>query len=212
MNKPTVYYVYDALCGWCFGFSGVINRLSAEYQNDFDFTVVSGGMMLGEREGLLAPSMAQYILQTIPRLEEHTGVVFGDHYKQQVAEGCLYQSSMKPSVALSVFKSYFPFKSIAFASAMQQAQFVAGRSLEDDVTYLELVRPYNIPAAEFIAKLNGSEFRSAAEADFEFTRQLGVNGFPAVIARIGEKYYSVSSGYQPFEQLSAVFERLKTLA
>lgn len=211
MNKPEVIYVYDALCGWCFGFSGVIRKLAEEYRGEFDFTVISGGMMLGDREGILDPQMAQYILQTIPRLEEHTGVRFGESYKQQIAGGQLYQSSMKPSIALSVFKSYQPGKAVDFASDIQRAQFIEGKSLEDDATYLELSEAYGIPAAEFIEKLNSTSYREAAEQDFRLAHQLGVTGFPAVLARHNGQYYSLSRGYQSYENLTPIFERLKSL-
>ena len=30
-QKPTILYVYDIMCGWCYGFSPVINRLYEEY-------------------------------------------------------------------------------------------------------------------------------------------------------------------------------------
>ncbi len=40
-------YVYDALCGWCYGFSPVITDFSARHASEFAVEVVSGGMVLG---------------------------------------------------------------------------------------------------------------------------------------------------------------------
>jgi putative protein-disulfide isomerase len=210
MKKVQVLYVYDPLCGWCFGFGQVIKRLYEEYAADLDFDIISGGMMVGEREGMLDPQMGAYILGTIPRLEEYTGVAFGEVYKQQVASGTLYQSSVKPSVALSVFKTYYPAKGIAFASSMQQAQFVEGKSLEADETYIELFHSYDIKDDTFLVKLNSEEYRYAAYQEFNYAKELGVTGFPAVIAVHKDKYYSVSRGYQSYENLKPVFDRLKT--
>ena len=31
INGPTIVYVYDALCGWCYGFAPVIERLHEKY-------------------------------------------------------------------------------------------------------------------------------------------------------------------------------------
>ncbi|MFW5658939.1 MAG: hypothetical protein ACOCZ8_03040, partial [Bacteroidota bacterium] len=44
-KKPTmkVIYVYDALCGWCYGFSPNIQQLHDEFGDRVDFEVVSGG-------------------------------------------------------------------------------------------------------------------------------------------------------------------------
>jgi putative protein-disulfide isomerase len=167
-------------------------------------------MITGEREGLLDKQMALYILDTIPRLEEYTGVKFGEVYKQQIASGTLYQSSVKPSIALTVFKSYNPGNAIQFASALQQEQFVHGKSLEDDTTYIPLVQPYQINEQEFLQKLNGEEYRYAAFQEFNYAKELGVTGFPAVIAIHKEKYYMVSRGYQSYENLKPAFDQLKT--
>lgn len=211
MMKPVkILYVYDPLCGWCFGFSSVIKNLAENYAFDFEFDVISGGMIVGEREGVLAPQMADYILNTIPRLEAHTGVKFGESYKQQIASGSLYQSSVKPSIALCVFKDHFPDKAVAFASVIQNVQFVEGQSLEEDQTYLSLITPYNIAPYPFLEQLNSEEYRSKAYEEFNYARQLGVSGFPAVIAVHKDKYYLVSNGYQSYEQLQPVFEKLKT--
>ncbi len=211
MMKPVkILYVYDPLCGWCFGFSGVIKKLAEDYASDFEFDVISGGMIVGERAGVLAPKMAEYILSTIPRLETHTGVKFGEIYKQQIASGTLYQSSVKPSIALCVFKDHFPDKAVPFASAIQNAQFVEGKNLEDDQTYLSLITPYNIDPGTFLEQLNSEEYHRKAYEEFNYAQQLGVSGFPAVIAVHKDKYYLVSNGYQSYEQLQPVFEKLKT--
>jgi putative protein-disulfide isomerase len=211
MKNVQVVYIYDALCGWCFGFSNVIKQLSEEYADDLDFDILSGGMIIGDREGLLDPQFGKYILEIIPRLEDHAGVKFGEPYKQQIADGSLYQSSLKPSIALAVFKTFDHQHAIAFASAMQQLQFVEGKNLEADETYIELAKRFGVDEAEFMQKLHSDESRSAALDEFKFIQQLGVTGFPAVIAIHRQEFYSVSKGFQSYEKLKPVFEQLKTL-
>lgn len=211
MATTKVLYVYDPLCGWCFGFSGVIRRLWSEWKSSFDFDVISGGMIIGSREGMLDPKMTAYIVDTIPRLEEHTGVRFGESYKEQLLSGTLYQSSMKPSIALTVFKKYRPADAVAFAGALQQAQFVEGKSLQDDATYATLLPEFKIPEADFLAALQEPGSRQAAEQEFALAQQLGVTGFPALIAVQHEQYYLLARGYQPYESLAPVFDRLKQM-
>ena len=75
-TKFRIIYVYDALCGWCYGFSPVMRRLHDTYADAFDFEVLSGGMMTGTRVRPVAESMS-YIQQAYKVVEEHTGVRFG---------------------------------------------------------------------------------------------------------------------------------------
>jgi putative protein-disulfide isomerase len=67
--KDTIFYVFDPMCGWCFGFSGVIKQAAKDYQNDFEFVAISGGMVVGEREGPIG-DFADYILGAYKRVEE----------------------------------------------------------------------------------------------------------------------------------------------
>ena len=45
MEKPVLYYCYDAYCGWCYGFSKVMKQVAADYEDKFDIEVLSGGMI-----------------------------------------------------------------------------------------------------------------------------------------------------------------------
>jgi hypothetical protein len=35
--KPKIIYCYDAYCGWCYGFSAVINKIWGKYKENIDF-------------------------------------------------------------------------------------------------------------------------------------------------------------------------------
>ena len=46
--QPTIYYCYDAYCGWCYGFSPVIKQIARAYNEKIFFEVLSGGMIPAE--------------------------------------------------------------------------------------------------------------------------------------------------------------------
>ena len=52
-EKTTVLYVFDPLCGWCYGFSPVMVKLNDNYKENVKFVVISGGMVVGDRIGPL---------------------------------------------------------------------------------------------------------------------------------------------------------------
>ena len=60
--KPTLIYCYDAYCGWCYGFSKVINTIAKEYPKKLYFEVLSGGMILPEKP-VPIDNTAHYIQQ-----------------------------------------------------------------------------------------------------------------------------------------------------
>ncbi len=66
MKKGKLIYVYDALCGWCYGFSPVISKIHKEYKDSLEFEVISGGMILGDRIGPIG-EVASYIKTGLQR-------------------------------------------------------------------------------------------------------------------------------------------------
>ena len=198
-GKFSIIYVYDALCGWCYGFSPVINQLFEKYQSQFDFEVISGGMVLGDRQGPIG-EVAAYIKGAYKTVEDTTGVKFGENFVNVVLEeGKLYFSSEKPSIALSVFKVYHPQKAILFARDLQSAIYNDGLDLSKDESYVSLAEKHEINPKDFIRKLNSEEFKQAAYYDFALAKQLQVTGYPAVLIKTGEQnFYMIAKGYTDF--------------
>lgn len=200
--KPSLIYIYDALCGWCYGFSPVMKNLYYKYKEEFDFQVISGGMILGDRVGPIS-QMAPYIKSAYKNVEETTGVKFGNKFINEVLEeGTMLLSSEKPSIALSVFKSYLPQEAVLFAHDIQKALNYYGLDLNKDDTYIDLIKPFNLPADEFIAKLNNEEYRQLAYYDVALARQLQVTGYPAAFIKTGElKFHMIAKGYATEETM-----------
>lgn len=206
--KGKIIYIYDALCGWCYGFSPVIKKIYEQYQNSFEFEILSGGMVMGERAGLIQPEMSEYILETIPRLEAYAQVKFGEAHKQQLKDGTLYQSSLKPSAALSAFKKILPEKAIFFASDMQYKFFYEGKSLEEDATYEDILRNYDVDLEKFITDINSDQFKYLAHLEFDHVLKLGITGFPALIGKKNNDYFWLSEGFAPFTTVDDAVKQL----
>lgn len=208
--KDTIVYVFDPMCGWCFGFSEVIKKAANEHDSTFYFDILSGGMVVGEREGPIG-DFADYILGAYPRLEKLTGVKFGQAYLSQLKTKSIYSSSVIPSIAVEVCKSLDPKKAIPFGSALQAAYYVDGLDLREDSVYIALAKQFGFNPEQFLQLLKSEEMRTRAFNNFKQVSALGVNGYPAVLAIKNGKWYVLSNGYTDYESLSAAFEQLKKL-
>src|SRR5689334_5895855 len=116
--RPIVIYCYDAYCGWCYGFSPVIKKIEDQYKEHFHFEVLSGGMIMPVEPRHIGVT-AGYIKESYKVVEEHTGIKFGEDYLWHIFnpdESDWFPSSEKPSIAMCVFKEYFPEKQVSFAT------------------------------------------------------------------------------------------------
>ena len=201
----TLIYCYDAYCGWCYGFSEVIKKINSQYKNILEFEVLSGGMILPE-EPVTIGATAKYIEESYKRVEETTGIKFGEDYLWHIRytdASDWFPNSEKPAIALCVFKDYYPEQQVSFATDLEYALHFEGRDLTDDEAYRLLLEKYNIPEEEFYEKLHEEEYKELAQYEFALCKQLKVSGFPAVFIQLSEsKFYLVAQGYTDYETLN----------
>ena len=200
----TLIYCYDAYCGWCYGFSEVMKKINSAYKHKLEIEVLSGGMILPEQPVHIGAT-AEYINKAYTRVEELTGIKFGEDYLWHVRhpdQSDWYPNSEKPAIALCIFKEYFPDQQINFAADLQYALHFEGRDLTDDEAYRNILEKYNFPAEEFYEKLHDETYREKAHYEFALCRQLQVTGYPAVLLQKNEsKFYLLARGYTDYETL-----------
>ena len=209
--KPIIYYCYDAYCGWCYGFSTVIKQIAEEYKDKLSFEVLSGGMIPAENPRPIAAT-ADYINEAYHRVEELTGIKFGEDYLWHIRnpiESDWFPHSEKAAIALSIFKEIYPELQVQFAFDLQYALHYEGRDLTDDEAYRHLLEKYKIDAESFYIKLKSEEYKEKAHYEFSLCKQLQVTGFPAVLLQTGEtKFYLVARGYATYEDVKARIENI----
>jgi putative protein-disulfide isomerase len=195
-------YFFDPLCGWCYAFHPVLDQLMAAHPG-WGLEYVAGGMVRGASEGPVGV-MSDYILGELPRVEQLSGVRFGDGFKQMMREGTRHSSSVPPSRALAVVKNNFPDLAKVFVRELFDAHFVKGIDLNAIETYSEICSRLGIPIESFRNSYENEESLRLASEDFQFTANCGINGFPALVLKRGEEYFLLAKGYSPFEHVEQV--------
>ncbi len=204
-----IIYIYDALCGWCYGFTSVINEFHEKYQNQADFEVISGGMITGERIGPIG-EVAPYISWAYKDVEKATGIKFGENFlNNTLVNGTAIFTSIPPAIALTIFKEQDPTNSYSFASALQHAIYYEGIEPKNLSAYGRIAAQFNLDSSTFVNKMLEPRYASRAREDFQMSVALGVTGFPSVFVEKDGHYYKISSGYAPLNTLEKNFEAVK---
>lgn len=205
MQENSILYFMDPLCGWCYGFSEVINRFR-ENHRDMGAEIITGGMVTGEREGPVQAQFADYILQALPRLTEYTGAEIGEPFRQGLRDRSLFMSSIKPTLAMHAIKHLTPASLFDFTSALQKRHYILGEDLQSDETYVALAQEFGLSADDFLQEMHSDENRYRMQQDFAFTANCNIQGFPAVVLKFGNQYYLAARGYTPLLQLESTFK------
>ena len=209
-DEMKIIYVYDALCGWCYGFSPVMVDFAASRQGEgLTVEVLSGGMITGAAEGPLG-RIADYIRSAYPRVEATTGVKFGPEFTQGLLNQAEVQMSSWPSaLALTAFKSLQGPEPTRFAAELQKLLYQQGKAPDDWEAYAQLALSFGLSDLEFRQNMESSTNRQATQAEFERVENMGIQGFPAVLLEYQGQLHLLTSGYASSEELNQKYQSLR---
>ncbi|WMJ73001.1 DsbA family protein [Cytophagaceae bacterium ABcell3] len=155
-DKPELIYVFDPLCGWCYGFSPAIQQLQNDYKDKVTFRIMSGGLSTSDKP--LPEEAVAYITQALGQVEKKSGVPFGEKYIQLLKDSKNSYSSLPPSIAVSVVKEMNSDIAFEYAISLQEAIFHEGMSPNDDSTYTMLAQKHRLEEEVFFDKFNTALF------------------------------------------------------
>jgi putative protein-disulfide isomerase len=201
-----VLYVYDPLCGWCYGFGPVVEKIEKDFKGSVEVEIISGGMVMGDRI-MPVGNMAGYILNAIPRIEKTTGIQFGQPYIDLLKEGTYVTSSEKPSVALCVYKSFTNERSVEYGHAIQTSFYKYGKDLNNDSLYGDLAADFNIDRTEFLKRMQDSTYLKQAQEEFKRATNLGVTGYPTLLLKQEKGYVKLTEGYNGYESIEKLLRK-----
>ena len=206
MVKPKIYYCFDPFCGWCYAFGETILKVESIFEKDIDIEVMCGGMITGNRIEPLE-KVKDYILNSIPQVEEKSNVKFGQPFIELLKDGNYVPNSIPPSIAVQVYKSLESNGSLKFAHEIQKSYFLYGEDIKKAHYYTTLASRFDLNPNQFIERWQHLDYYKKTEKEFQQVKKLGVQGFPTVIAKMGEQWYLLSRGFVDEKQLIKVIDQ-----
>jgi putative protein-disulfide isomerase len=191
-SSMKLVYVFDAYCGWSHGFSGTLREVVARHPG-LPVDVVSGGLFTGERR--VPMRRFGHIEKANDEIGRLTGARFGEAYRRLAAEGAFVMVSEAAARGVAALRRTAPDRAVELAVALQDAFYVDGHSLSAPATYRQISATAGLDADAVLAALESPEAQDAAEADFRRTAELGVTGFPTLLAVDGSRTVPLARGH-----------------
>lgn len=201
-NRLTLKYYYDPLCGWCYGFSPVIDKIHEIYSHKFRIEVVCGGLFLGQRVGKIndvAPHIKQGAYKSV---EMRTGVRFGEAFLDIVfGEGDMILNSFPLIKALCIVKEENPNKELSFASQLLSAVYNDGVHPSNLHAIAELAEKIGCTKSKFIEKMAMHEYEEKALNQIKKFHSSQFSAMPALVLENDGKEYPITRGYNTLEPI-----------
>ncbi|MBK1842812.1 DsbA family protein [Azospirillum sp. YIM B02556] len=179
-----ITYLFDPLCGWCYGASPAIASLSDI--DDLVLEMLPTGLFSGAGARPLDDSFAGHAWANDQRIHELTGQVFSEKYRAEVL-GDRRQSvdSGPATLALTAVAMTAPDRELATLAAIQSARYADGRDITDPATLADILGGLGLETAAALLTEGLDELMVVDALRVERGRQLmasyRANGVPTLL-------------------------------
>lgn len=186
MLRPTLIYVHDPMCSWCWGFRPALTHLLETLPPRLRFRRLLGGLAPDTDQPMPA-ALRQQLQQTWRRIEER---IPGTRFNHAFWTNCEPRRATWPACrAVIAARSFEPALEDPMILAIQRAYYLEARNPSDDDTLVSLAGELGLPEAPFHSRLQAAETQRQLETEIETAQRLGVSGFPALILQTGEQSF-----------------------
>lgn len=201
-----ITYLFDPLCGWCYGASAKLEQLAA--RPDIALHLVPTGLFSGAGGRPMDASFAAFAWANDQRIGKLSGQSFSEGYRKNVLGDRAGSINSGPAtLALTAVSLTAADREFEALRAIQKARYVEGRDITDVSVLGDILHGLGLVAGAIRLAASDAELVAAnqkriagANAD---RRKFGANGVPNVIVGNGDKRRLVAGG--------ALFESLETL-
>jgi putative protein-disulfide isomerase len=192
--KPVLYYLYDPMCSWCWGFKPVWDKVKTQLQDEVDIVYVVGGLAPEAQEPMDA-EMRTYLQQAWRKITNLTGVEFNhDFWRLNTPKRSTYPSCKAVLVARQSGLEQQMFM------AIQQLYYQqAGNPSEYENLY-RLAEELGLERQRFIEQIHSEEIAELLQQEITLAEQLGARGFPSLVLLRDKTAHFIEHSYTDVEE------------
>lgn len=177
-NGPTLYYVHDPMCSWCYAFAPTWQHIDAAIAGSISIQHIVGGLA-PDSDQPMPLHLQDKIKNTWHRIQ---AVVPGTEFNFDFWTHCEPRRSTYPACrAVLAAKHFGPEHETKMIERIQHAYYREARNPSDVATLCELAGEIGIDVDAFAEWINSQACQTLLESDLDKARALGVMGFPSLV-------------------------------
>ncbi|WP_323972927.1 DsbA family protein [Aeromonas hydrophila] len=191
MNETTLHYVYDPLCGWCYGAAPLLEAAAAI--PELCIELHAGGLWLGGRRQAMGQALRDYVRPHDERIQALTGQPFGERYFNELLlrDGLLLDSEQPIRAILAV--TALGGNGLSLLHRIQQSHYRDGIWIGSLEHLTSLATEQKIGADDFVKAYQQADLASHLADSQRWMRHLGGQGYPTLGLVQGDKVTPLSA-------------------
>lgn len=189
-NQPTLIYIGDPMCSWCYGFSPEFSEAGAQLTDQVRVKMIMGGLRPYNTETMT--DLGDFLKHHWEDVQARSGQPF----KFDILGDQDFVYDTEPSCrAVVTVRTIAPAKEWAFFKKIQEAFYFKNQNTNQLDTYLTIAKALDIDVEKFKKHYESDEMKQKVRADFTAAAEMGVRGFPSVVLEKDGQYYLIANGY-----------------
>ncbi|MGN5146726.1 DsbA family protein [Aeromonas veronii] len=184
-QQTTLHYVYDPLCGWCYGAAPLLQ--AAATIAGLKIELHAGGLWLGSRRQPMGEALRDYVRPHDQRIEALTGQHFGERYFNELLlrEGCLLDS--EPPIRAVLAVTALGGDGLVMLHRIQQSHYRDGIWIGEPAFLATLAAEQGIAAEAFQQSYLQAPLLQHLADSQGWMKRLGGQGYPTLGIERGGK-------------------------
>ena len=185
MNTTTLHYIYDPLCGWCYGAAPLVKAA----REVLHVQAHAGGMMAGTRRQAVTPQLRDFVKAHDAKIARLSGQHFGERYLDGLLRDTNAVFDSAPPSAAMLAAELIAGRGLDMLAQLQIAHYVEGRRIAERSVLIEVAVGLGFEPAGFAEALDrqsGEAVQAHIDETRAFMTQVSAQGFPSFVLETRE--------------------------
>jgi len=194
-----IFYGFDTMCMFCYGFSPIIRRAYDQFKDQVDFVLLPGLMWRKGHDKLVSPAVCQKLTQATKRVTMMTQQVFSPTFYDLLSTEPVLNSFLSGKAMYLVFQED-QINPLDFLEGLYRKLFQEGQDTSKMEVVLEVVKEVGLNEEVFgqaMADLKDSQ----VEESLELLRAKGIDSYPSLVIEKHNILYTYPLNYSSYQAL-----------
>ncbi|MGR5218657.1 DsbA family protein [Vibrio parahaemolyticus] len=196
ISKPRLYYVYDPMCSWCWGFRPTWQAVKIQLEDQVDIHYILGGLA-PDSDVPMPLEMQQQIASYWRKIADYLGTEFNhDFWSQNTPRRSTYPACRAIIAARNQGAEQDMYH------AIQRAYYLEAKNPSDDAVLVDVAQSIGLDGVQFETDLLSEATNECLYNEIAFARSIGGNSFPSLILQTQDQLIDIPVDYKDPNKLA----------
>ncbi len=205
-DKPTLYYVHDPMCAWCWGYKPTWKSIKQAVADEVEIVYVPGGLA-PDSDVPMPMELRQQIASYWKKIENYLGTEFNyDFWTVNTPRRSTYPAC-RATLAARIQGA-----ELEMVEQIQYAYYLEALNPSDDDVLIGLAERLGLDVEQFSRDYHSDAINHQLHDEIAFARSMGGNSFPSLFLKHGQQVVELPINYENGKQTVGQIKELLALA